>query len=558
MVFGIKTKSDVEKRCAALVKLWAPRNARFKEWYRLVQMIDELEQEDMESFVGNDPRAAYNLSLHMLDMPVPHRIPSDIVNYSISKAASEVEVFLSDAWADVSKTHRRSGKKSWQRDMIGLLLVTGWYSVFTHITDERCFAEVINPAESFPNWDDELVEHVRILNYTKEQAERMAIRKGWTKLGTVRGKIKGFDYWVLGDTVRNIVILDGKVVKDENEPDFTRIPIFVAPTGGLPDNGSISGSTTEYIKEMGQSSLATNENIYQSWNKWWTFSQQLLRDTAQPRWFEQSRSGQKILRPQDMFKRGAIFRGTPEDSISPIPTPPLPIELRTTQIDMESMMQRGGMSWAVYGNVQQNLTAYVMAQITASASQVLRPFHSAIIDLYTDIDNFWMETIRNRGYSPYGFKVPKEITPSMQVSAEYDLSIPGDLVQRATTARMLDPEFRLSYSTVMAELFPNIKNPAKELAQARADIDQLHPINVNIAMIEVYRAQAAILRKSNNVKSAELYEKAAAMIEAQMTPQEQQQQPSPGGGPIVPRTEIAPRTTSAPPGTIEPEAGGIM
>ncbi len=552
-IFGIKTKSDIEKRCTALVKDWRSRDARFREWYKLIRMVDELEQEDMESFVGNDPRAAYNLSLHMLDMKIPHRYPAELVSYQLSQPASEVSDFLETAWADIYRRFRLGGKPNWQRYMIGLLLATGWTSVFARLDDNGCYADVINPIEVYPSWDDTLVEVAHRINLTKDQAIRLGHKRGWTQLTKARGGVKGYDYWVLDDTVRNIVILDGNILKDEPELDFDQIPWFIIPTGGLPDNGSITEDMNKYVTEVGQSFIATNENIYRSWNKWWTFSMQLLRDTAQPRWFEQSRSGQPILRPQDMFKRGAIFKGAPDDSVSPIPTPAIPIEMRTTQLDMEAMMQRGGMSWAVYGNVQQNLTAYVMAQITASASQVLRPYHTAIMDLFTDIDNMWLGVIKNRGYKPYDFSIPKEIPDSMRVTAEYELQIPGDLVQKATTARMLDPDFRLSYSEVMTELFPNVKDPSREMAKVKSDMAQFSPVAISIAMIEAYRQNAEALRRAKNYKAAMLFDRAADAVESQLSPTEPTTQP-----PISPRTEIAPRTSTAAPGTTEPIPGGLM
>ncbi|KKK85952.1 hypothetical protein LCGC14_2768120, partial [marine sediment metagenome] len=104
------------------------------------------------------------------------------------------------------------------------------------------------------------------------------------------------------------------------------MPIYVAPVGGLPDMGSLTEgmiptysstlklhtqevSTERWKAELGQSIIATNEHIYRTWNKWWSFSLQLLRDTAQPRIFERSRSGKAIVKPEDVFRRGAIFRG---------------------------------------------------------------------------------------------------------------------------------------------------------------------------------------------------------------------------------------------------------
>ena len=48
-------------RCSELKTYWQQRNRKVKDWYEQIQMVDTLAQKDMESFVGNDPRASFNL-----------------------------------------------------------------------------------------------------------------------------------------------------------------------------------------------------------------------------------------------------------------------------------------------------------------------------------------------------------------------------------------------------------------------------------------------------------------------------------------------------------------
>ncbi|MDP1907350.1 MAG: hypothetical protein Q8K85_03545, partial [Hyphomicrobium sp.] len=393
------------------------------------------------------------------------------------------------------------------------------------VTDDgnKCYDEPWNPIDVYPMWDSTLglSEVAHIYGTSPLQATNMCKKNGWVltnnyaqwRASVGRG-IKVYDYWwaELDDTfpftksIWNAIVIDTVLVKYERTR-FRRMPIYVAPVGGLPDMGSLTegvlptySSTLKlqtqetnperWKAELGQSIIATNEHIYRTWNKWWSFSLQLLRDTAQPRIFERSRSGKAIVRPEDVFRRGAIFRGGPDDSVDFIGTPPIPLELRSTQLDLEAMMQRGGVSWSMYGNVQGQLTAYVMSQIAASANQVMKPFHQAFIYRIEDIDNDWLADIKDRGLKPYGFKYPDVLPDNAYVSADYDVEIPGDLVQRATTARMLDPDFRLSYSYVLRKLFPDIEDAMQERAQVRADQAELHPSNSIIALIQYYRRQA--------------------------------------------------------------------
>jgi len=557
-------KSVIDE-CNELKKYWAPRDTKIRVWYKLIQMVDELKTEKMESFVGNDPRSMFNLVLHMLDTDVPHRM-KDVAEVGMreSEMSASISQFLDSAWSDVEKTFRHSGpRQSLKRSLIGLLLSTGWYSVFSIITDsgDKAFIDLWNPIQVYPMWDFEqgLSEVAHIYKVSDKRARSMAQRNNWGDLGRIKGDQTIYDLWwvEISDTfpyssqVWNAIVIGDKLVKFE-PTRFTKIPIYVSPTGGLPDTGAISDNSEvvasfnagsisagdRWKAEIGQSIVATNEYIYKSWNKWWTFSLQLLRDTAQPRIFERSRSGKHIVKPEDIWKRGAIFRGGPDDSVDFLGTPPIPMELRASQLDLEAMMQRGGVSWAMYGNVTGQMTAYVMSQIAASANQVMRPFHQALQNLYADIDNDWIEDIRLRNIKPYGWKIPSGLPDDMEITADFPIEIPGDLVQKATVARMLDPEFAVSYSYVMNRLFPDVKNPLQERARRLADQAELSPENAIIAQIRFYRKQAAFLARSD-AEAARLYELAADATEAQLTPGKPSA-PS-GQAPVGDRAEGMPR-----------------
>lgn len=544
-------RSKVQEKCRGLKRFWAPRNAKMKEWYKLIQMVDELKRDKMESFVGNDPRSMYNLILHMLDTKIPHKVPSDEVDISILPLVAELEVMLGIAWADNHKRYRKTGRQSLIRDVVGLLLATGWYSVFSVVSDDgsRTFIDAWNPAQVFPMWSDNgLAECAHIFTVTPFAAKRMVLRNSWNiDTNRITHDLPVYDYWWVDEWERvwNSIILGDDLVKDASTR-FKQIPIFTAPVGGLPDMGIIMEDKDNWKKEIGQSTLATNENIYKSWNRWWTFSTQLLRDTAQPRIFERSASGKPIVKPEEVFKRGAVFRGGPQDSVSYLTPPPIPLEIRSAQLDMEAMMQRGGVSWSMTGTAMAGMTAYVMSQIAASANQVIKPFHQAIVNLVSDIDNFWVSDIRQTGARPYGYKLPPEIDESVEVTADYEVKIPGDLIQRATTARMLNPDFEVSYIKVIQELFPEIKNPIEEKSRIRREKAEAHPVNAIIALVEYFKNIAEILRQSNDLEGARLYTKAAAVAEATLdasvaaTMGGQQQ--------IGTRAEGAPTSLTAPPG----------
>ena len=575
-----RNATTVIARCSELSRFWQPRNRKMRSWYSLIESVDELKTDKMESFVGNDPRAMYNLVLHLLDVEISHRIEEyNLADLELTASVASVGDFLSKAWKDVFRTFRRSNpRQSFNRTRIGFMLSTGWYSEFSIVADDgtRVYVDIWNPAEVFPMWDGDagLSEVAHIFTMSGKQAMSLCQHNGWT-IPAPSKSVKVYDYWwsdmspifPFNSIIYNAVVMDSKLMKFE-PTGFRHWPIYIAPVGGLPDmgaltegselsttsfNAGVTSSSERWKEEIGQSIVATNEHIYRTWNKWWSFSLQLLRDTAQPRIFERSRSGKAIVRPENTFGRGTIWRGGPDDSVDVIGAPPIPLELRSTQLDLEAMMQRGGVSWSMFGSVQGGLTAYVMSQIAASANQVIKPFHQALIALNEDMDNDWLATIRQRGVEPYNWKLPDNLPPDILVSANYEVEIPGDLVQRATVARMLDPNFRLSYSYVIGKLFPDIRDRMKERAQVRVDMAELHPTNTVIALVLYYRQQAAYLRSSDigDEESARLYDMAAMAAEAQLGGAAEQ--PEQGG--IVPgmgRPEALPQRLPLPPGTQQP------
>ena len=73
-------------------------------------MIDLLRQADMESFVGNDPRAAYNLTLGMLDQKIPHRILPEDLSVDQIAPANELSRTYDMAWDSIFSNWRKRGR----------------------------------------------------------------------------------------------------------------------------------------------------------------------------------------------------------------------------------------------------------------------------------------------------------------------------------------------------------------------------------------------------------------------------------------------------------------
>ncbi len=539
--------ADVISRCEELRKLWLNRNKNIATWYGILHLTDELKQKNMESVVANDPRTFYNTALYLLTPDIPHRVPVQGLDPEAIAWTSSMESVVRSTWSDLERQYRRRGRKSWLEYMVGLLLATGWYSVLCMAASDKLVAEVWNPIEVFPDWDSQgLYATAHIFTQGSGQAARLFQQRGWhMPPALVHRDVTIYDLWeVTGDGVINATVAGSAFVKDETVEAFEEIPILVGPVGGLPDDGPISTQrrtppNQEWRANVGQSILAPNSAIYHNYNRMASFMQQILRDTAQPKYWEKSR-GTTILTPENLEKRGAIFRLGEGDDVGTIQMPGIPVELTALINSYEQQLQRGALPHALSGQVQ-NIPLGLMSQVAAAAVQVLSLYHRAITGLLSDIDNIWVSGILNGTFEAQVLTIPDNVTPDMlKFDVQYPIHIPGDLVQRATITRMIAPSARMSASTGLDLFFPEIEDPDRELAQARADDAQASPVFVLLNLISALREEAKALRLTGHNEDADLLDRAQEAVEANLSQPEQSSNSRRPGG--VPPRGLAPNT----------------
>lgn len=515
-----RTPAGYATKAAQLKTFWETRNQKFKDWYKTLRLDEtELQRPNMETFISNDPRTLYNLGLYLLtSTPIPYNIPVDTSTGVDIAAIQETERYFRQSWGKLNRESRDKGRQDWLQYAAKLCLATGWYAVFTIVTDEGLIADVWNPAEVYPEYGDGLSAVAHIYTISRSGANRKAKENGW-KIPPGTGPVKFVDYWEYNEAgdPENVVLADTAfVIPPTPWPQLGRIPVFVSPVGGLPDNGAIEETEDGWKATIGESIIATNTGVYRNYDKQLTFLQQILRDTAQPRFKERSKSG-GILSPENVFVRGAIFRMDIDEDVGVIDMPSIPVELRTQLFDIQGMIQRGGFPWALYGSVQGDVTGYLMSQIAAAANQILKPYRDGLSFLMTDINNYWLWLMRN-GVTPTEFRVPPTLPETSEFSVELKVHIPGDLALRANNARQLNPDFKLSWARTVDMLFPEITDLQEERSLVQMDEALNHPVAGQLALIAGLRDQANTLAAEGQSELARLYANAAAMAESQLQP----------------------------------------
>ena len=443
------------------------------------------------------------------------------------------------------------GRQGFNGELVGLMLATGWVAIFSMVEEDRIWSEVWNPFQVYPEFGyDGMVEVSNIYPMTPSVANRKVKVMEWTVKNLFTHNVNLYNYWGFdddGDVVNGIVLGEEGVKPLIKEPALSKLgilPVFTSPVGGLPDRGAITGG--KWQEHFGESIIAVPAELSKNYNKMLSFTQQAVRNAAQPRWFEKSSGETPILTEENLEKWGGIFRMGPNDNIGALQPPTIPVELRTIMFEYQNMLQRTLFPWVMFGNLQQQISYLAIANVASSALQILTPYMDAFRGIKSDIDNYWIRMIIENGYRPNGFELPDNLPEKFEFDVQADIEIPGYLVQRATISRMLNPAFRLPTPMIMDKLFPEIKNPLRAMAGVRREDAMMHPKAVMADAIIAYKEKARELRDANLGESATLYEKVAASLEVELvgTPA-QQVRARPPSEVTVPR-EVMPEEATTP------------
>ncbi len=524
--------------CSTLKNNWSARTKKFKDWYDILLLVDELAQEGVESVVSNDPRTGYNLAKHMLvSMIIADKIPGDDLKAEFIPGTVYMEKYIANRWKDQEKRYRSIGRQSWIGEVASWMLALGWYSVFAMVTADRVWSEVWSPNDCFPAFGpDGLVEHAHIYTMPAIAANKKVKQMNWVIARPFNAETTFYDYWGFdneGDPV-NFIVADNQFVKvptkDPAVAKTGRLPVFSSAVGGLPDMGSIKGNGL-WQHHYGESIIATNEDLSHNYNKMRSFMQQAARTAAQPHWLELSSGGTPIATDELMNRWGSVLHGQPGESVNAITGAPIPIELTNIQLTYLNELQRGLFPAAVFGNLQQQMSYLAMANVASAAMQILTPHRNAIIGMRTDVNNFWQEMILKNDFAPHGFVKPEVLADSrdMQFDVEADIEIPGYIVQKATVGRMLNPQFELPVEWIREKLFPEITDPIKATAQLRAEKAMMDPKAILGDNILAYREAARVQRELGEKITADMYEKIADSWQAELDQPKQPIAPVPQG-----------------------------
>ena len=515
--------------------MYRGRQESFNRWYSLLSMVDELKQENMESFVGNDPRTTWNMAVFLLQ-PKPLNIKitmntGTVTPNEVRPYVDLIQQYFNTLWDKINNDNQKRGKETWFWNFIGFLVSTGWYCVpYAMDTNGVVSVDYWNPAHIFPEWSSNpsegLLRLARKRSVSSAQAmESISKNPGWELPAGRRlsGKVVEGHLWKrLPTGIAHAVVMDNMIIKMPTIIEgIDTIPILAGSVAGIP---SFDDKDRDLSGTMGQSVLATNEPIYRAFNKLQSFNFQLIRDTANPRVFERSVGQPIISGPQEWYKRGAMFRGSPQDSIEMIQMPGIPVELSQALFTLRNQEQRGGFSDVTFGSVLGEISSTIITQAAEAALQLISPFHNAAQHVASEVTDSWYHTyLNNPNLRPEAWgEIPDEVIEILKdtcIYASYAIKIPGDLSSRIAMSKQLNSRFELPTSMIMDLLLPEVTNVNEALALLDAEKAKLHPSYSTVQLIQAFEAAAQQARAADNVDQAGLFESLAQQLTKSITGQ---------------------------------------
>lgn len=499
------------------------RNKKFREWFEILWMVDQLAAKGMESYVSNEPLTFYQMAHYLLTRgEISHNIPVQAESAADLDNKAKVHRGCEYMWTDINRLRKLGGNQSFIDDISFYMLILGWYSVVYYFDNETGLlrAQIWNPADTYPRFsNNKMSACVHTYKITRDEAREKAEANEWRadRIGQGSGEVKLDDLFIYeNDVWQNMVIIDGNKATDWIERP--EMHLLVSPVGGYPDRGSLTPTSQDWRELAGKGIFEINAGVTTHFNKWKSMVAQILRDTAQS--IMQEFAANPKATPAQLRERGALFHYAPgERGLERVPPAVLPIEIQANLMELRREMQKGGFNDAVHGMVEGQPGYALSLLASSSANQVLYPYMDGKHFIISEGDKFWLSNLKTskRVFDIKGKFIeklsPTNIPEDVTVIVESDVATPKDWLERGTIGGMVRQD--LDKATLLSEIY-RVSDPQGVIRKKKLDNVFDHPMTQMLEMIASYEAHADYLDWRGDKKSAMRFRKAAQSLESQL------------------------------------------
>lgn len=470
---GIEMEDWLNGRVANIVRDFEPRNDVWRFDRALLNQSYRTADPGFPLIMSSEPRTQFQLALNIgTKMPprfhvVIHEQPADEQD-----RMNDYEKFATGLWRAADKEHRRSGHRSLLRDIMYYSLQGGvtLLPLMMRGPDGRTIPRIFvwDPVEVFPEFTEVGLEFVsRVYKSTPDSALAMAERNGWETEPIE--KAKSADeievaniFWEDEDGVHNVVMANKHIIKpDTVEQQFAYNPVIARPSNGDPYRDDLTHDfpnprwargleSFDWRARQWDGFLAPMRDIARDFDSYLTLSAEILRKTAMPKYFEETRDGRPLVSPQQ-FRMAERITGKPGESITAIQTPSSPREREELLNYFQGALQRAGLSFTAFGQLGIEISGVTVDSLINATQSVMAPYigtaeHSIAESILSLTDQFKRGKFKDlelevKGSTPVAdrwFIQPfkrKDIPKAAFLTAELGLALPDTRLARIQAAR---------------------------------------------------------------------------------------------------------------------------
>ncbi len=534
-----------------LINFWKPRDDRAKKCLELYHMYDKEERakkaDDQSYFISNEPRTLAETVISIISRkPAWPRIPIVGEVKEDRDIISKVERMC----IGVRRMGDELMRKSWRGSSLASLtaknaILTGWYGAAKLLIDDNgdIIIRMFDPIEFYPELGPDRPNRI-IHRYTmsRSEAEREWGLSGYVPTDEKVKDVVVYDDWFFGEKrqVWNDVVIEDRYggfkgvskAKQDLFSHFVKEPVIVEGLERLPIiMGPVTGSTirrndvpgVEWQAALGQDiysmTVALSEggsNIYEQYNHLLSRVMELVDKAAGRSLIGKSPQGDLTADRIDNRPDGFTSLKTTESlEVSPYVT--APAELNRIASDIASQMQRGGVSWALTGQVPFEMSGYALDKLVAAALVTLNAFIQAQKDFFSDFWGLFLEQYRYRGQRPITFHgelrtgklfeeefSPQELTKKYYIEVDLEAGLPEDQATKAEIAARWK-QVGIDTFTISDEIL-HMQDP--DLLEER----KLREIAMGIEPISLRRIENA-LRKAGDDEQADIVKAHRILVE---------------------------------------------
>ncbi len=566
--------SEVNKSIFQMKQYWYQRNLKFREWYEVLILVDQLASKGMETYVSNEPQTFYNMAHYLLTKgDISHATPVENESALELDRRAKIHRGCEYLWKTIDRERQLAGGQPFVDELSFFLLLLGWYSTVSAFDQNTGLlrTQIWNPYDVYPKYsNNRMTACVHSYSISEEEAGLKADENEWVykPRGTATGDVILDDYFYQDrEGLHNLILIDSKDVTGwVSRPDMQ---LLVAPVGGFPDKGSLTKRSPQ-SKSLGvrdwrrlssRGIFEVNEAVTTSFNKWKSMISQILRDTAQP--ITQEFSATPQATPEQLRERGAHFHYSPgEQGLQRLPPPAIPIEVQAYQLESRREIQKGSFNDAVYG-MTEGQPGYALSLLaSSSANQILYPYMDGKHFVIAESDRFWLSKLKSskRVFQVKGKFVeklsPPDIPEDVSIEVNSRVATTKDWLESSSIANMADKH--LDEATIITEIYG--LNDPQSIKRRRSLDRMLNSVEAQLVeKITGFYSHAEYLDKRGDRRQARIFRRMAQAMEAQMGV------PPPGQGLPQDMSRIeAERKAGTPeerarvsPAVAPPEAGGV-